>query len=223
MIIANYKITTVKTGKWRQNCYIVQHLPSKELLLIDPGDEFSAIQSALEHQNGTLRHIILTHAHHDHVGALKEICDTYGIAFIFHRDDLKILKRAPMYALAFESKVIQPADRYQFLESADLGWAGDQIRHVHTPGHTQGGTCYYFGGIAFTGDTLLNRRIGRTDLPGAKPAILASSVDCLMDTLPGDFMVYPGHGDPWVVADARSWWGIHRKAPPEYTQAGHTS
>jgi len=220
MIIGNYKITTTPTGRWRENCYLVRHIPSGDLLLIDPGDDADTILQAIDREGSRLKLVLLSHAHHDHVGAVKAITRHFNINFHLHRDDVKLLKRAPMYALAFEKKDLEVSDNYRLLGTGDLPWSGDDIQVIHLPGHTPGGVCYHFSGIAFTGDTLLNEFIGRTDLPGSDPVILNNSINTLLNSLPGEALLFPGHGQPWTVAEATRWWHMQQSNAREYREEG---
>jgi glyoxylase-like metal-dependent hydrolase (beta-lactamase superfamily II) len=220
MIIGEYKVVTTPTGRWRQNCYLVRHVPTSDLLLIDPGDDAHLILKAIENEGSQLKHIILTHAHHDHVGAVKAVCEKFKMHFYLNKDDEKLLNRASIYALAFEKKIIEISKNYRPFNGEELVWGGEKINMMHLPGHTQGGMCFFFGGIAFTGDTLLNEFIGRTDLPGADAATLAKSITTMLSTLPGDTLLFPGHGKPWTVAAATRWWEVQQEGAREYRNKG---
>lgn len=95
MIVGNYKVVTTPTGRWRENCYLVRHVPTGDLVLIDPGDDAHLILKAIEDEGSQLKLIILTHAHHDHVGAVKSVCEKFQMHFYLHKDDVKLLNRAP--------------------------------------------------------------------------------------------------------------------------------
>jgi hydroxyacylglutathione hydrolase len=218
MIVGNYKVVTTPTGRWRENCYLVRHVPTGDLVLIDPGDDAHLILKAIEDEGSQLKLIILTHAHHDHVGAVKSVCEKFQMHFYLHKDDVKLLNRAPTYALAFEKKIIEISKNYRLLGSEDLVWGGEYINMMNLPGHTPGGICFHFGGIAFTGDTLLNEFIGRTDLPGADAAALGKSVTSMLSTLPDDTLLFPGHGKPWTVATATRWWENQQEGAREYRE-----
>ena len=218
MIVGNYKVVTTPTGRWRENCYLVRHLPTGDLVLVDPGDDVHMILKAIEAEGSQLKLIILTHAHHDHVGAVKAVCEKFQMHFYLHKDDVKLLNRAPTYALAFERKIIEISKNYRLLGSEDLIWGGEYINMMNLPGHTPGGMCFYFGGIAFTGDSLLNEFIGRTDLPGADAAALGKSVTNMLSTLPDDTLLFPGHGKPWTVAIATRWWENQQENAREYRE-----
>lgn len=92
------------------------------------------------------------------------------------------------------------------------------IRFVHTPGHTTGSVCYYWDGMAFSGDILLFEKTGRTDLPGSSPAQLAGSITKLLGVLPDRTMLFPGHGRPWPLDLARAWWKKKQTNPNKYKE-----
>jgi hydroxyacylglutathione hydrolase len=216
IILGDYRVLRFKTGRWHENTYLVHHNPSASILVVDPGGEEDIIMEAIAQEQGSPALIILTHAHHDHVGAVKRLCDEYNLPFYIHSGEIKLLKKVPLYAATFEKRVMEVPESYRFLDQEKMEWAGDTIQYLHTPGHTKGGVCYFWKGMAFTGDTLLARQVGRTDLPGAKPDILFGSITNLLERLSDDTILFPGHGDQWSVKDAREWWELHSDDPEEY-------
>jgi len=218
--IGDYRIASVKTGRWRENCYVVQHRPSGEALIIDPGEEADRIVATVRAYDAAPRFILLTHAHYDHVGALDGVCREFGLPFHIHSNDLPLLRRATLYAMSFERRVVTVPKTHVAVEGADLTWGGDPIEVTHTPGHTDGGVCYRVGGLCFTGDTLMKRLVGRTDLPGSSGGGLVASVSELLDGLTPETTLFGGHGGPWTVAEARDWWAANRDDPPEYAMEG---
>jgi glyoxylase-like metal-dependent hydrolase (beta-lactamase superfamily II) len=216
--IGNYQVYSVQSGRWRQNSYIIQHCPSSELLLVDPGGEEDQLIEIIKNVGGNLRLILLTHGHYDHVGALNKICKQFSLPFFIHSGDKRLLKQAQLYGVSFEKRDIQVPKDHRFLETEKLRWKGDPIQFLHTPGHTHGGVCLYWEGIAFTGDTLLHQKVVRADLPGADSELLAESITSLLQVLPQDTLIFPGHGRPWAVNDARHWWKENSNNPPEYIE-----
>ena len=201
------RVTTITTGRWKEHCYVVQHLPSSDAIIVDPGEEADAIVATLREDRARPRAMILTHAHYDHVGALAALGREFGIPFYLHGADVKLLRRAPMYAMRFDGATLAaPGDGHDVL-TADLSLGGRSVRVLHVPGHTEGGMAYDFGDFVFTGDTLLFQTVGRTDLPGGAPQTLRESVPRLLDWAGrDDTMLFAGHGRPWTAGDARRWW-----------------
>ena len=218
--VGDFRVGTVKTGRWKENASVVLHKSSSEVVLVDPGDAPERIIDMISAFGASLRLILLTHAHFDHVGGLEALCRHYGLPFHLHGGDLPLLRRAPLYAMSFERRVITVPKEHITLDDAVLDWRGGSISYIHTPGHTDGGVCYHWDGLCFTGDTLMRRMVGRTDLPGSSGAGLAASISRLLETLALETVIFPGHGGPWTVAEARDWWAENSANPPEYAMEG---
>ena len=221
----DFQIATFVTGgQWKENCYLVRHIPSGELALIDPGEDNGEIAALVRNWGGGLCYILLTHAHHDHVGAVAPLARQFGLAAHIHRSDVRLLHHAPMYALRFADRKIELPKPYQVLDSeSDLRLGEQQIEVIATPGHTAGSVCYRLGGVVFTGDTLLLRHVGRVDLPGADAEAIGASIDRLLRQLPADTVVLPGHGRPWSIGEAQQWWETATAVLPQYVEPGTPS
>lgn len=215
--LGNYRIVTIVTGdSWKENCYLVSHLPSAEMALIDPGDDSDSIIQAVLESGARLRHILLTHAHHDHVGAAAALCQRFRLECNVHKDDARLLRHAPVYAMRFARKQIElPAPFHVFEDQPALQLGERSVQVIHTPGHTLGSVCYHFGGFVFTGDTLLYQCLGRTDLPGGDATLLAASVSRLVECLPASTIMFPGHGRLWTLGEAQIWWQGVAASPPQ--------
>jgi hydroxyacylglutathione hydrolase len=217
-VIGDYQVGTIKSGRWQEQCYLIRHLVSDSLLLIDPGGEEKRIISAIEQEGGNLSLILLTHGHYDHVGALKPICVRFGLPFFIHPADYKLLRQAPLYGISIEKRNIAIPRNYRFLENETLEWANDDINIIQTPGHTPGGVCFHWKNIAFTGDTLLYKLVVRIGLPGSNAKVMANSINLILDGLPKDTLMFPGHGKPWLVSDASDWWRKNSELPPIFVE-----
>jgi hydroxyacylglutathione hydrolase len=215
-----YRITTIVTAEpWKGNCYLVKHLPSGEQVLIDPGDDPEIIVQAVLDGGANLRHVLLTHGHHDHVSAVAPLCRRFRLPCNLHKGDLRLLHHAPTYALRFAGKQVEPAEPFRIFEDeSEFQFGQQRIEVINTPGHTYGSVCYYFGNFIFTGDTLLYKCVGSTDLPGSDAALLSASVSRLMERLPEDTVLFPGHGRWWTLAEAKTWWRGVAMAPPQYNE-----
>jgi hydroxyacylglutathione hydrolase len=211
----------VTGGDWKENCYLVSHIPSGEQIVIDPGDDAASIIHSVEENGGRLRHILLTHAHHDHVGAVAQLYREFYCSCELHKADVRLLHHAPMYALRFQKRTIEAPLPFLAFDNQPCFTLGDQsITVFHTPGHTLGSVCYLLGNYLFTGDTLFYQRIGRTDLPGGDAVSLTASVNNLLESLAGNPIIFPGHGRAWSLKEARQWWQIAKISPPEYKLPG---
>jgi hydroxyacylglutathione hydrolase len=206
LVLGDYRIHTVVTGRWRENCYVVHHTPSADAMVIDPGDDADAVLTLLREQGSRARALLITHAHYDHVGAVRALTRELDLAFFLHPADGKLLRRAALYAMSFERRNLETPGEGRDVTTAALALGGRTVRLLHTPGHTDGSMAYGFDGFAFTGDTMLYGNVGRADLPGGDPAQLRGSITQLLEWAPTDTILLPGHGTPWPIADARGWW-----------------
>jgi glyoxylase-like metal-dependent hydrolase (beta-lactamase superfamily II) len=200
-------IETFVTGTWRENCYLVTDRGASETAVIDPGDDHERLIEFIENRGYRVTLILLTHAHYDHVGAVAALSEHTGLPCHVHRDDKKLLRRAPLYALSFEKKKIPlPTSIELFDDCAKFELGSRVFESMPCPGHTPGGTCFRIENLLFVGDTILIRKRGRTDLPGGDAETLEASIARLLGELEGDFAIFPGHGAPWTLDEARSWW-----------------
>jgi len=177
-------------GPFAANCYIVGSEATKEGMIIDPGDEAGQILESVKDWQLDIKFIVITHGHIDHVGAVKEVREATGAEGCIHSADAQFLQRQ----LA--------ADR--LLKGGDNIKVGDlHFLVLHTPGHTPGGICLLGQGVVFTGDTLFNYGIGRTDLPGGSHSQLMNSIHTKLMVLPDATIVYPGHGPETTIGAER--------------------
>jgi hydroxyacylglutathione hydrolase len=206
----------VTGGLWKENCYLVRDRATGAQVIIDPGGEADLIIERLDGGNPPSL-ILLTHAHHDHVGAVAALARRYSIQCVLHKNDSRLLRHAPMYAWRFTGSTIEPPAPVRTYEGQPMFTLGGRpITVIHTPGHTSGSVCYDFGEFLFTGDTLLYRSVGRTDLPGGDRSALVTSVDTLLAGLAPETLICPGHGRPFSAGLARAWWAETGAAAGEF-------
>jgi len=201
-------IEKVVVGPFASNCYIVGSESDKKGMIIDPGDEAEEILSKVEDLVLDIKYIALTHGHIDHVGALKKIKEATGAEVAIHADDAPSLKEGGgllMSLLTVGLSYPAPPSPDRLLKDGDSIDVGDfHFLVLHTPGHTLGGICLLGEGVVFSGDTLFNYGIGRTDLPGGNYNQLMDSIKTKLMTLPDETVVYPGHGPETTI-------GVERK------------
>lgn len=213
-----FNITCLVTGeKWKQNTYIVTQKTSSNTILIDPGANAELIIQQIENVSGNLVRILLTHPHHDHVGAASKVSEHFDVACELHKQDVRLLMHAPMYALRFANQSIPAVTHFQPFDELCIHTEEPEVRSLHTPGHTKGSVCYLFNHFVFTGDTLLYKHVGRTDLPGSSPEHISASIEMMLDKLADDTMIFPGHGKPWFAGEAKLWWQGLQDRPPVHT------
>lgn len=189
-------------GAVSTNCYFAKNKETGELLIVDPADQAEAIFRKVSGMDGTPVGILLTHGHFDHILAAEEVRKHYGIKIYACREEEELLQNSRQNLSAFQGRVcsIQPdvlLDDQEVFEAA-----GFSIMVYHTPGHTKGSCCYYLKEeqVLFSGDTLFCGSVGRTDFPGGSTAQIVQSLHRLLNELPGDTEVYPGHDESTTIA-----------------------
>ena len=188
------------------NCYIVQDEKSKETIVIDPGGEPEKVLEMLNILDAKVKYIYLTHCHGDHIGAINAIKKQKGGIILIHRDDADGLNNvfvnlSPVIDMGIIK--LSPDSR---LNDNDLIHIGDlEFKVIHTPGHTKGSSSLYCKkeGLVFTGDTLFKGTWGRTDLPTSSFENIINSITNKLIMLPGETIVYPGHGKVTKIEDER--------------------
>ncbi len=189
------KVYMMVLGEVQTNFYIAENEETKEAILVDPADGASRISVQIERLGLKPVAILLTHGHFDHILAVNELREKYGVPVYIHEDEKDVLEN-PVLSLCsmFGARCQVSADR--FVKDGDiLDLAGFQIKVLHTPGHTKGGACFYIEDekAVFSGDTLFRYSIGRTDFPTGDLNTLLNSVREKLFVLPEDVDVYPGH------------------------------
>ena len=187
-------VKRIITGPFQENSFIAWQKGLVACLVIDPGDEPGLIQNAIEEEDLEPVAIINTHAHLDHIGAVTELKNEFGISFYLHKNEKPVLNNFERDR-AFFGMVPQGVPKVdQWYGSDELNIGSYTIRIIATPGHTPGGTCLVISDHIFTGDTLFAGSVGRTDLPGGNWDTLCSSLVKLMKEIPADYILHPGHG-----------------------------
>jgi glyoxylase-like metal-dependent hydrolase (beta-lactamase superfamily II) len=199
-------IKALVVGAFAANCYIVGSSATKDGMIIDPGAEPETILSTIQQLGLSISLIAITHAHIDHIGALREVQQKTHAQFAVHEAEKGFLSTAPMRMLTSLgiSPVKSPPTPDRMLKDGDRIDVGDlHFLVLHTPGHSSGGICLSGHGVVFSGDTLFNLGIGRTDFPGMSYERLMKSIHEKLMVLPDETVVYPGHGPPTTIGDER--------------------
>lgn len=195
------RVQTVVNGRWRQNCYVVAD-DDGSAIVVDPGSQSDDIAAQIDENGWRVVAILNTHAHYDHIGAVAPLQDRYRAPFYLHGADAPLLRRANLYRMLFESRdaVRIPTISHDLSTLPGTIEIGPfTISWIATPGHTDGSVCFLLHNQLFSGDTLMRNAVGRTDLPGGNRERLFASLRHLME-LPGDTIVYGGHGPVTTVA-----------------------
>jgi glyoxylase-like metal-dependent hydrolase (beta-lactamase superfamily II) len=197
---------TFPVGPLRCNCTLLANLESREAIVVDPGDEIADILARLARHHLTLKQIIVTHAHIDHIGGAAQLKRVTGAPVLFHQADLPILDMLEMQAGWLG---IPTPEKVTLDQSANDGLAtgipGLEAEVIHTPGHTPGSICLLFPKqeLLLAGDTLFAGSVGRTDLPGGDTTTLMHSIHTRVLLLPERTLVVPGHGEETTLGQER--------------------
>jgi glyoxylase-like metal-dependent hydrolase (beta-lactamase superfamily II) len=193
-------------GPVQENTWIARQDGSDKALLIDPGDEPETLLNALEELQTTPEAILITHCHFDHVGAVKAMAEATKAPVYCPAGEVKILENINDYVRfpgfgPFESY----SPEHTVSDGDVLHIAGFTINVIGTPGHSPDHVTYSIPAekAIFSGDVLFKDSIGRTDLPGADHATLLASIQRLLDSLPDDTGVLPGHMEPTTLGRER--------------------
>lgn len=188
------------------NCYIVGDEATKQGMVIDPGAEGKAILRAVNELGLSIRLIVVTHAHFDHVGAVPAVKEATGAHLAIHEADASVRMGpfARMMASISGGSFSSFSQPERLLKDGDLIEIGGlRFTVLHTPGHSPGGISIYGHGVVFTGDTLFNYGVGRSDFPGCSHRQLINSIKSKLMSLPDETIVYPGHGPPTTIGEEK--------------------
>ncbi|MFA6346804.1 MAG: MBL fold metallo-hydrolase [Dehalococcoidales bacterium] len=198
-------LKTLEVGSLGANCYIVGCENKKTGMVIDPGDDAERIISEIRNLGLNIKIIVLTHGHGDHIGAANELKASTGADIAIHGDDIALMQDeglCNMFGIEF-NPVLNPDI---LLCDGDILEIGDlKFKVIHTPGHSRGGICLFGEGVLFSGDTLFNGSIGRTDIArsGGDYNTIINSIKTKLLSLDDATIVYPGHGSKTTIGDER--------------------
>ena len=187
-------IKTVPNGILQANTYILIDEDTKEAAIIDCGGEFGVIDDVLQKLGAKLKYILNTHAHFDHVMGEKEAQEKTGLPVYVHEDDRLFLEGLKRQAAFFGIRDAEPpAEIKTFDENTVFKLGNQEIKVIHTPGHTPGSVCFLVQEALFSGDTLFYGSIGRTDFEGGSFSQISDSIQNKLFKLDENITVYPGH------------------------------
>ncbi len=189
------KVIRIPAGIYAANCYIVYSETTKDGIIIDPGGDADEILKIVNENNLTIKYIILTHGHGDHIGGVIELLQVLKVPLLVHGDDVDMISNAKMNLSNIMPIGAVELNPDKILKDGDIITFGDlEAEIIHTPGHTLGGICIKIGNNLITGDTLFQGSIGRTDLEGGDYDSIIKSIKENLLVLPDDTIVWPGHG-----------------------------
>jgi hydroxyacylglutathione hydrolase len=194
-------------GLLQCNCSILGDEASREAIVIDPGDDISRIVALLAKHQLTVKQIIVTHAHIDHIAGAHRLKELTGAPILYNQLDLPLVKMMDIQAgwLGIPTPKVSAPDE-DLKDGQTISIVGLSGTVIHTPGHTQGSSCLYIPDhtLLIAGDTLFAGSVGRTDLPGGNTEQILKSIHDRLLTLPDDVIVIPGHGPSTTIQAERA-------------------
>lgn len=211
----------IPVGPLQCNCSILGDEASHEAIVVDPGDDIERIVAILRRHQLTVKQIVITHAHIDHIAGAARLKQLTGAPILYNQRDLPLVKMMDVQAswLGMRTPEVRPPDR-DLAEGQIIAIGGEEARPVgveakhtgltghvfHTPGHTEGSVCLYLPeqSLLIAGDTLFAGSVGRTDLPGGDTRTLLRSIHDKLLTLPEETTVIPGHGPRTTIGEEKA-------------------
>lgn len=198
------QIEPLIVGPLASNCYILWDKELKQGVIIDPGDDAKLILNTVKTLDIEILYIVVTHGHFDHVGAVAELKEELKIDFLAHREDLIIIKDSKDSARRWGIEISQSPNPDRYITDGDkIKFGKLELSVIHTPGHSPGGVSFLIDRILFSGDTLFQGSIGRTDFRKGSFEDLEKSIKTRLYSLPDETVVYTGHGPITTIGDEK--------------------
>ena len=195
-------IKRIPAGIYAANCYVLYSEKENEGIIVDPGGDVDDILKYVNDNNIEINSIVLTHGHGDHIAGANELKEELDVNLLVHEADVDLLKSGDMNLSSIMAIGSIELTADELLTDGDTIEFGDEkVTVLHTPGHTLGGICLLSGKYLISGDTLFKGSIGRTDLEGGNYENIINSIREKLLVLPGDTIVYPGHGPETTIEE----------------------
>ena len=198
------KLMQLTVGVVGTNCYIVYDEKTREAAVIDPGDNAKSILHAVSEEKLTVKYVLLTHAHFDHILAVHDVLEATGAQFVCPEAYTWLLCRDNMGQFrSLARNYVQDTPDILAKEGTEITFGGMTAVYMSTPGHTPGSSVIKIGDCLFTGDTLFRHECGRCDLEGGDFSAMLRSLKRLSE-LEGDYKVFPGHEGISTLSEERA-------------------
>ena len=197
---------TLPVGQLQCNCTILGDETSREAIVIDPGADLPKILTLVAKHGLTVKQIVVTHAHIDHIAGAQQLKQLTGAPVLYNQRDLPLVAMMDVQAAWLGMPVPNvSAPDADLTGGQTVKVAGLAVDVLHTPGHTQGSLCLHVPehGLLLAGDTLFAGSVGRTDLPGGDTRMLIDSIRSQLLPLPERTLVVPGHGPETTIGEER--------------------
>lgn len=201
----NVSVLRYVVGPVCTNCYLLVNDKTKELIVVDPGEQADMLIRQIDKTGAKPAAVLLTHGHFDHATAADEISRHYDIPIYAHEAEQETLENPALNLSGMVGEhLVYHADCY-VKDNEVIELAGYSIQVFHTPGHTVGGACFYIPEekILFSGDTLFQESVGRTDFPKGSASALIHSIQQKLMVLPDDVEVFTGHNETTLIGYER--------------------
>ena len=207
--------TSFTLGPFATNAFLVSCEETRETAVIDVGFDQGLIADEIRRQSLTVRYLLNTHAHYDHVAAMAPLQDQVGGSYWLHDADRPLLDRLSDQGMAFGLPAARaPAEVHSLTDGQTLELGKESISVIHTPGHSPGSVTFRWRDCLWVGDVLFAGSIGRTDLPGGSFEILSESIRTRLFPLGDQLRVLPGHGPETTI-------GVERRTNPFVGEGVH--
>lgn len=206
MTDAKATILQLPLGPLQTNCYLLVCNETREAAVIDPSWDGRLIFEKAKAENWSIKQILLTHSHFDHVGGLAEIKELSNAPISLHPEAIPLLENAVLAGNMWQIPIPKPPPVDRMLNDGDKIKLGNlELEVLFTPGHAPGHVCFYLESetVLFDGDVLFRQSIGRTDLPGGDYALLMDSIQGRLLVLPDETIVLSGHGPATTIGQER--------------------
>ena len=203
--MAPLKVEQYVVGPVQTNCYFAINDDTKEVLVIDPGASAEKLAEKIKEQGLKPAAILLTHGHFDHATGAEELAKLLQVRIYAEEKEKETLENPQLNLSGWQgSSLVFHADEY-LKDEQEIDLAGFHIRVLLTPGHTVGGCCFYFPyqNVIFSGDTLFQTSVGRTDFPKGSMSQLINGIREKLLPLPDETAVYTGHGEMTTIGTER--------------------